>query len=51
MTALFVIGGIVGMFLGIRTSRRLSGPLLQKNFAVAIVIVAVFVIARTTFLS
>ena len=48
MTALFVIGGIGGMLLGIVTSRRLAGPLLQKIFAVAIVAVAVFVIARTT---
>lgn len=49
VTALFVIGGITGLFAGIRTSRRLSGPLLRKLFAVAIVVVAVFVITRTTF--
>jgi uncharacterized membrane protein YfcA len=45
----FVIGGILGMFGGIWTSRFLSGPTLQKIFAVAIVAVAIFVILRTTF--
>jgi len=50
-TLLFVVGGIVGMFAGIRAGRHLSGPALQKVFAVAIVAVAVFVISRTTFWS
>jgi hypothetical protein len=47
-TLLFVGGGVIGMFAGIRVSRYLSGPSLQKVFAVAIVAVAVFVIGRTT---
>jgi len=46
---LFVVGGIVGMFLGLLASRRLSGPRLQRVFAVAIVAVAIFVIIRTMF--
>jgi uncharacterized membrane protein YfcA len=50
-TLYFVIGGILGMFGGIWTSRFLSGPTLQKVFAVAIVVVAIFVILRTTFFS
>lgn len=45
---LFVVGGIVGMLLGQLASRRLSGPTLQRVFAVAIVAVASFVIVRTT---
>ena len=49
-TALFVVGGIVGMLLGNPAGRRLSGPALQKVFAVAIVAVAIFVIVRTVFL-
>jgi uncharacterized membrane protein YfcA len=47
-TLLFIAGGIVGMFAGIGASRYLSGPALQKVFAVAIVAVAIFVILRTT---
>ena len=49
-TALFVVGGIVGMLLGNLAGRRLSGPALQKVFALAIVAVALFVIVRTVFL-
>ncbi len=47
-TLLFVVGGVLGMFVGIWASRYLSGPTLQKVFALAIVAVAVFVIVRTT---
>ncbi len=47
-TSLFVAGGVLGMFAGIWASRYLSGPALQKVFAVAIVAVAMFVILRTT---
>ncbi len=50
-TALFVVGGVTGMLLGNLAGRRLSGPALQKVFAVAIVAVAFFVIVRTVFLS
>lgn len=46
VTALFVAGGIGGLFLGQQIGRRLSGPALQKVFVVAILAVAVFVIAR-----
>jgi uncharacterized protein len=48
-TLYFVVGGVLGMFVGIGASRYLSGPALQKVFAVAIVAVAVFIILRTTF--
>jgi uncharacterized membrane protein YfcA len=47
-TLYFIVGGVLGMFVGIRASRYLSGPTLQKVFAVAIVAVAIFVILRTT---
>ena len=50
-TALFVVGGVVGLLVGTRAGRRLSGPALQKVFAVAIVAVAIFVVVRTVFLS
>ena len=46
ITALFVIGGIAGLFTGQQIGRRLSGPALQKVFVVAILAVAVFVILR-----
>lgn len=47
--ALFVVGGVAGLLLGTLAGRRLSGPALQKVFAVAIVAVAIFVIVRTVF--
>jgi hypothetical protein len=46
LTAVFVGGGVVGLFAGQRIGRRLSGPALQKTFAVAILLVAVFVVVR-----
>lgn len=46
VTVLFVIGGVVGLFLGQQIGRRLSGPALQKVFVVAILAVAAFVIIR-----
>ena len=46
VTGLFVFGGIAGLFAGQRIGRRLSGPVLQKVFVVAILAVAVFVIVR-----
>lgn len=45
-TALFVAGGIAGLFAGQQIGRRLSGPALQKVFVVAILAVAAFVITR-----
>jgi uncharacterized membrane protein YfcA len=47
-TVYFVLGGVLGMFVGIWASRYLSGPAFQKVFAVAIIAVAIFVILRTT---
>ena len=46
ITALFVLGGIGGLFLGQQIGRRLPGPVLQKTFVVAILAVAMFVIGR-----
>lgn len=46
LTALFVVGGVAGLFAGQFLGRRLSGPVLQKTFAVAIVAVAAFVIVK-----
>ncbi len=43
----FVAGSIPGLFAGSFIGRRLTGPLLARIFAVAIVCVAVFVIAKT----
>lgn len=47
ITGLFVVGGIAGLFAGQGIGRRLSGPILQKVFVVAILAVAAFVIVRT----
>lgn len=46
ITGLFVLGGVVGLFAGQQIARRLSGPILQKVFAVAILAVAAFVVIR-----
>lgn len=46
VTSGFVIGGIVGLLIGQKIGRYLSGPLLQKIFVVAILAVAIFVIVR-----
>ncbi len=44
--ALFLAGGIIGMFIGRRTAHRLAGPALQKTFAVLIVCVAVYMLTQ-----
>jgi uncharacterized membrane protein YfcA len=46
-TLQFLAGGFVGMWLGGLLAMRLTGPTLQKIFAVAVVLVAGFVVART----
>jgi uncharacterized membrane protein YfcA len=43
----FVAGSIPGLFAGSFVGRRLTGPLLARIFAVAIVCVAFFVITKT----
>jgi uncharacterized protein len=47
VTLLFLTGGILGMWLGGKAASRLEGPTLQKVFAVAIVLVAAFVIFQS----
>lgn len=46
LTGMFVLGGVAGLFAGQAIGQRLSGPLLQKSFVVAILAVAAFVIVR-----
>lgn len=43
----FTAGSIAGLFAGRALAQRLAGPVLQKVFAVAIVVVALYVIFRT----
>ncbi len=47
LTGLFILGGFAGMQLGSALSKRLSGPRLQRVFAVAVVLVALFVVAKS----
>lgn len=47
LAGLFVLGGVAGMMLGTRLGHRLSGPSLQKGFAVALVLVAAFIITKS----
>lgn len=49
VAAWFVAGGGVGLFAGKALGQRLSGPLLQKVFAFALLAVGVFILARTLF--
>ncbi|HOB63393.1 MAG TPA: sulfite exporter TauE/SafE family protein [Candidatus Competibacteraceae bacterium] len=42
VTIPFVLGGLAGMAVGVRLSRRLAGPQLQKLFALLMVGVAIF---------
>ncbi len=49
LTGLFIAGGIAGLFAGQQIGLRLSGPLLQKVFVVAILAVASFVIVRNLY--
>lgn len=43
----FLVGGFVGMILGGVVGKRLGGPALQKVFAGAVVMVALFVISKS----
>lgn len=43
----FVVGSIPALFAGSSIGRRLTGPALARGFAVAVVLVAIFVIAKT----
>ena len=49
MTLLFIAGGVAGLFAGQQLGKRLSGPILARVFAVAIVAVAVYVILRNLY--
>jgi uncharacterized membrane protein YfcA len=46
ITGLFILGGIIGLFAGQLIGKRLSASLLQKIFAIAILLVALFVLIR-----
>lgn len=47
LTTLFVAGGLAGVLLGGKAGKRLSGPALQKVFALGIVAVAIFVVTKS----
>ena len=49
-TLQFLMGGLVGIWLGGIVAKRLKGPTLQKVFAIAVVLVAVFVIVKSAVL-
>jgi len=49
-TLQFLAGGLIGMWLGGTVAKRLKGPTLQKVFASAVVLVAVFVIMKSVIL-
>lgn len=49
-TLQFLVGGLMGIWLGGLVAKRLKGPTLQKVFATAVVLVATFVIVRTVVL-
>ena len=43
----FVAGSIPALFIGSRIGRRLTGPTLARFFAVAILLVAMYVVAKS----
>lgn len=47
--SLFIVGSLVGLFMGSWLAQRIAGPTLQRVFAVAIVLVATYVLVRTRF--
>lgn len=47
ITGLFALGGVIGMTLGGEVAKRLPATILQKVFATAIVVVAVFIVSKT----
>jgi uncharacterized membrane protein YfcA len=49
LTTLFITGGFLGMLPGSRLRSRLSGPALNRLFAVVMWVVAVFLIVKNTF--
>lgn len=49
LTGLFIAGGFGGMYLGQLVARRIAGPKLQQVFAVAMVLVAAFMIGSRPF--
>jgi uncharacterized membrane protein YfcA len=51
LTAFFVGGGFLGMLPGLRLRSRLSGPGLNRTFAVGMWVVAVFLIVKNTVLA
>lgn len=51
LTALFIGGGCLGMLPGLRLRSRLSGPGLNRVFAVGMWVVAVFLIVKNTVLA
>lgn len=50
LTLQFLVGGFAGIWLGGLLNKRLKGPTLQKVFAAAVVLVAAFVIVKSTLL-
>ncbi|MFG0262145.1 MAG: hypothetical protein ACF788_07130 [Novipirellula sp. JB048] len=46
----FLVGGLVGIWLGGAVAKKLNGPTLQKVFAAAVVLVAIFVIVKSVVL-
>jgi uncharacterized protein len=50
MTAQFMLGGFAGMLLGGVVAKRLKGPMLQKTFSIAVVLVAMFVVFKSVVL-
>jgi len=49
VTASFVAGSVPALLCGSRIGRRLSGPTLSRFFAVAILLVAAYVVSKTVF--
>jgi uncharacterized membrane protein YfcA len=50
LTGGFIVGGLIGLVAGQSIGRRLSGPVLQRVFSAAILLVAAYVLIRNVLL-
>ena len=46
VTILFVAGGVLGLFISNFVAKKISGPRLQRVFAVSIIVIAIFILSK-----
>jgi len=46
VTILFIAGGVLGLFISNFVAKKISGPRLQRVFAVSIIVIAIFILSK-----